>query len=362
MRQPMPKRIVATTSETHSGESSRPTSRWITSCARSRNESASAAKNGRSAQLLGDEPDAVADRVHRVDVLVGDLDVELVLEGEHDVDEPGGVHLEVVEDVGRVGDGGQRGLVLDVGGEDLHHLLEDLLALHSSSSCGDAAQAFHARKTTAAFTSPKPKPAFTAILASGSSRSSRGIDAAKGSISGWRSSLFRHGCAKRPRSIRSVATHSMARAAPSVWPIIDLVAVSGGNSAGPRSSAHAHEATSEASAPVAVRWPFTRSTSRPGIPASASASRTQRRTPAGLGAVMLPPPRWPPQLIAYPSTSAWMRAPRSRAASRLSSTSTPAPAPGTNPPALAQSGREAFSGSSLKRRQSTRIASKPAQM
>src|SRR5206468_11712030 len=111
--------------------------------------------------------------------------------GEHDVHEASRVHLEVVEDVRRVGDRRQRDLVLDVRGQDLDHLLEDFLALHASSSCGDAAQAFHVRKTTAAFTSPKPKPAFTAILASGSSRSSWGIDAAKGAISGWRSSLLR---------------------------------------------------------------------------------------------------------------------------------------------------------------------------
>ena len=41
---------------------------------------------------------------------------------------------------------------------------------------------------------------------------------------------------------------------------------------------------------------------------------------------------------------------------------TPAPEPGMNPPAEALSGREAFSGSSLNFRHSTRIASKPDQM
>ena len=45
-----------------------------------------------------------------------------------------------------------------------------------------------------------------------------------------------------------------------------------------------------------------------------------------------------------------------------SSIKTPAPEPGTNPPAEADSGRDAFSGSSLKLRHNTRIASKPAQM
>ena len=71
---------------------------------------------------------------------------------------------------------------------------------------------------------------------------------------------------------------------------------------------------------------------------------------------MLPPPRCPPQLTATPATSAWIRAPRDRALSRLSSSNAPAPAPGTKPAALALRGREAFSGSSLKRRQSTRMA------
>src|SRR3990172_50703 len=37
--------------------------------------------------------------------------------------------------------------------------------------------------------------------------------------------------------------------------------------------------------------------------ASARAARMQRRTPSGLGAVMLPPPRWPPQFTATPTTS-----------------------------------------------------------
>ena len=41
---------------------------------------------------------------------------------------------------------------------------------------------------------------------------------------------------------------------------------------------------------------------------------------------------------------------------------TPAPEAGTKPPAVALIGRDAFSGSSLKRRESTFIASKPAQL
>ena len=88
----------------------------------------------------------------------------------------------------------------------------------------------------------------------------------------------------------------------------------------------------------------------------------QRRTPSGFGAVMLPPPRCPPQLTAAPSTSARMGAPRASALSRLSSSRTPAPAAGTKPAADALIGRDARSGSSFDARVSTRMASKPAQM
>ena len=58
------------------------------------------------------------------------------------------------------------------------------------------------------------------------------------------------------------------------------------------------------SAPVAVRWPLMRSTSCGSIPPSAIACRMHRRTLTGLGAVMLPPLRCPPQLRAPPRTSA----------------------------------------------------------
>ena len=87
-----------------------------------------------------------------------------------------------------------------------------------------------------------------------------------------------------------------------------------------------------------------------------------RWTLVGFGAVMLPPMRWPPQLTPAPASSHRIVAPRSRALSRLSIRTTPEPEPGMNPPALAESGREAFSGSSFEPRFSTRIASKPDQM
>ena len=77
----------------------------------------------------------------------------------------------------------------------------------------------------------------------------------------------------------------------------------------------------------------------------------QRRTLSGLGAVMLPPPRWPPQLRAAAEQlgvdAGAARAARTRGSRACS---TPAPAPGTKPPALALIGRDAFSGSSLKPR------------
>jgi hypothetical protein len=47
-------------------------------------------------KLGGDHPNRVADGVHLVHFLVGDLDAELVLEGEHDVDEARRVDLEVL--------------------------------------------------------------------------------------------------------------------------------------------------------------------------------------------------------------------------------------------------------------------------
>ena len=47
-----------------------------------------------------DRVDRIADRIDIVHILIFDLDVELVLERNHDVDEPGRVYLEIFEDVG----------------------------------------------------------------------------------------------------------------------------------------------------------------------------------------------------------------------------------------------------------------------
>ncbi len=57
-----------------------------------------------------------------------------------------------------------------------------------------------------------------------------------------------------------------------------------------------------------------------------------------------------------------MGAPRVSALSRDSSSRTPAPEAATKPPADALMGRDARSGASFDVRQSTRMASKPAQM
>src|SRR4029077_4112962 len=59
-------------------------------------------------QLRRDQPYRVAHGVDGVHVVVGDLDAELVLEGEDDVDQACRVDLEVVEDVGVRTDVGQR--------------------------------------------------------------------------------------------------------------------------------------------------------------------------------------------------------------------------------------------------------------
>src|SRR5262249_9487657 len=159
------------------------------SASRSRRASPASAKAGPLRHLLLDQRDAVTDRVDRVDVLVGDLDVELVLEGEHHVHEASGVHLQILEDVRRRPCGGERLLVLHVGRQDLDHPILDLLGSHVwllslvRSYC-------HLRSTSAALTSPKPKPAFIITDNPGSSRVSCGIEAAKGAISGCTSSQF----------------------------------------------------------------------------------------------------------------------------------------------------------------------------
>ena len=92
-------------------DENRPTSRWKVSAARVRKG------NTDTTALLGDsrrdELHGVAHGVHRVGILVLDLDVESVLEVEDDVDQSGRVHLEVLEDVGAVPDRLEGLLVLD---------------------------------------------------------------------------------------------------------------------------------------------------------------------------------------------------------------------------------------------------------
>jgi hypothetical protein len=89
---------------------------------------------------------------------------------------------------------------------------------------------------------------------------------------------------------------SMAPAAPRQWPIIDLVALIQGKSAA---------STAKGGGPVRDFMGIGkggREVAVDGIhigrviPASRIASRMQRRTPSGLGAVMVPPPHWPPAL------------------------------------------------------------------
>ena len=100
-------------------------------------------------------------------------------------------------------------------------------------------------------------------------------------------------------------------------------------SPGGRSSAAAHARTSRGSAPVAVRWPLIASTcvrrdagvGQRGADAAPHAVGIRRGHAAAARGGRRSSPR-------RPSTSARMRAPRARALSRLSSSSTPAPAAG----------------------------------
>ena len=62
-----------------------PTSRWIHRAARVRKEISVTGFEPCSGNLRFDESDCVAHRVHGVGILIGDFDVELVLEVEDDV-------------------------------------------------------------------------------------------------------------------------------------------------------------------------------------------------------------------------------------------------------------------------------------
>src|SRR3546814_10068885 len=75
-----------------------------------------------------------------------------------------------------------------------------------------------------------------------------------------------------------------------------LVALIGGSAAASTSSARRQFSSSYGSAKVAVRWPLMASIWLALMPAIAIAVRMQRTTPSGLGAVIEPPPRWPPLL------------------------------------------------------------------
>ena len=128
--------------------------------------------------------------------------------------------------------------------------------------------------------------------------------AAKGAISGCTSSQLIEPWTK-PRLIWSTtATDSMPPAAPRPWPTSDFVELIHGNVSGVRPRARCQVPTSSGSAIVAVRWPLIASTRAGSTPPMASAASTQRRAPSGFGAVMLPPPRWPPQFTWPPRISA----------------------------------------------------------
>src|SRR5688572_23150981 len=83
----------------------------------------------RSAAGLGrDHLDRVSDGADLVRIVVAELDAEGVLQLEHDVDEPGRVHLEILEDAGLEARIRQRFLVLGERLDDLDHPIHDVVA------------------------------------------------------------------------------------------------------------------------------------------------------------------------------------------------------------------------------------------
>src|SRR5262245_66679826 len=125
-------------------------------------------KGCRSGVLL-DVADCVADRPEVFHVVVGDLDAELLLRGDHDLDHGQRVHVEVVDEglvelYVRRGDAGDLVDDLCETGEDLllgvcHYLL--LLDQSGSSACGYAvvgSVSYGRGMTCAAYARPATRP------------------------------------------------------------------------------------------------------------------------------------------------------------------------------------------------------------
>src|SRR3954465_5334085 len=148
----------------------------------------------------------------------------------------------------------------------------------------------------------------------------------------------------RPLVIASAhAAPSTAPAAPSIWPVIDLVDETATSCAWSPSTALIATVSDASFNGVEVPCALMYVTSLGSSPAPRSAHPTPSVAPEpfGSGAVM-----WCASSDApYPATSQYIRAPRARACSSDSRISDAPPSDRTNPSRLASNGREAVSGS-----------------
>src|SRR5581483_10882009 len=137
---------------------------------------------------------------------------------------------------------------------------------------------------------------------------------------------------------------STAPAPPRRWPTEPLGAVTGGGL--PPNTFTRASASRSSFSDVPVPWAFTCPMSAGARPASARANSMHAAAPAPPGDGLL---TWEAsQLRPYPTTSAWMVAPRASARSQSSRTTNPAPSPRTKPSRLASKGRQASAGLSLR--------------
>src|SRR6185437_6984423 len=148
------------------------------------------------------------------------------------------------------------------------------------------------------------------------------------------------------RSARMLKIASTPPAAPSRWPVVDLVELIASFLAWSPNTFFAAITSPRSPSGVEVPCALMYCTSAGLRPASSSAVWMQRAAPSppSLGAVM-----WNASpLMPKPTSSAWMRAPRALACSYSSSISTPAPSDNTKPSRSLSHGRLALVGSSLR--------------
>src|SRR5262249_9502853 len=143
------------------------------------------------------------------------LDVELALHLEDDVDQARRVDFQVLQDLRLGPDLGQRLLIAGERLDDLDYPRERLGHVYLQRS-----------RITHALTSLKPKLALARTSSGSGSSVRRAMRSANGARRGCRSSQFAEPWMKPRASSSAQATSSMPPAAPSPWPMSDLVALS----------------------------------------------------------------------------------------------------------------------------------------